>query len=103
MQQFMSVKLLSRYTYAYTNAAGDVSDGLYRYTEDLLALEAAAHYKVSLPSDCCHKTSPLETGVWERLLATYPDRQYANFIFNEVSASVAVQTGLTFVQPHGIC
>ena len=86
----MSIKLLLRYTCACTVTAGDVSDGLYRYTEDLLALKAAAHYEVSLPSNCGHITSPLEARVWERLLATHPDRQYANFIVNGIQRGFCI-------------
>ena len=90
IQQFMSIKLLLRYTCACTVTAGDISDGLYRYTEDLLALKAAAHYEVSLPSNCCHITSPLKARVWERLLATHPDRQYANFIVNGIQRGFCI-------------
>ena len=46
----------------YSNTVGNVSDGYYCYTEDLLALEAASHYEVPLPGDCCLITSPPE--VW---------------------------------------
>ena len=49
------VKLLSWHAFAYTNAAGSINTLMvsYCYTEDLLALEAASYYEVSLPGDCC--------------------------------------------------
>ena len=68
------------HAHAYTNTVGNISDGHYCYTEDLLALEAASHYGVSLPGDCCLITSPLEADVWEHFLSAHPDRRYANFI-----------------------
>ena len=80
------VKLPLWHAFAYTNAAGNVSDGLYGYTEDLLALGAASHYEVSLPVDCCHITTPLEADadVWERLLSAHPDRRYVKFIVDGI-------------------
>ena len=48
---------MSCLSYPYTIIAGNILGGRYIYTNDLLALEAATPFKVSLPSDCCLKFS----------------------------------------------
>ena len=79
----LMIKLLLWHAFAYTNAAGNIFDGLYCYTEDLLVLEAASHYEVSLPGDCCIAT-PLKADVRERLLSAHPDRRYVKFIVDGI-------------------
>ena len=64
------------------------------YTEDLLVLEAASHYEVSLPGDCYRVTTLLKADVREHLLSAHPDRRYVKFIIDgirrEASASVVM-------------
>ena len=79
-----------RLSYPYTVIAGNILGGCYIYTNDLLALEAATPFKVSLPSDCCLINSPLKANIWERMLSTHPDKQYANFIVGGVSSGFRI-------------
>ena len=81
---------MSCLSYPCTIIAGNILGGCYIYTNDLLALEAATPFKVSLPSDCCLINSPLKANVWERMLSTHPDKQYANFIVGGVSSGFRI-------------
>ena len=54
--------------------------GNYRYTNDLLGLEAAVPYEVPLPSVCGFTSTPLNHAMWSLLLSEHPDRQFVGFI-----------------------
>ena len=62
------------------HAVGNICGDRYRYTSDLLALEASTPSRGCLPPDCCQISSPLKPDTWESLLSTHPDRKFVQFI-----------------------
>ena len=62
--------------------AGNIIAGVYRYTEDLLALERASQSAISidLPECCQHIITPLRVDKWEAYLQLHPDREFASFL-----------------------
>ena len=74
----------------YMHVAGNICGGLYRYTDDLLSLEASTPHKVSLPPECCHINSPLKSDIWESLLSAHPDRLYVNFLLTGIRRGLRV-------------
>ena len=66
------------------HAAGNLSRGRYRYTGDLLALQAALPSAVALSPDCTAVTSPLKPRIWESYLSTHPDRQFVQWLVDGI-------------------
>ena len=54
----------------------------YRYTNDLLSLEAAVPHDVSLPDIilCGYVSTPLNHAMWSLLLSEYSDRQFVGYV-----------------------
>ena len=59
---------------------GNVVLGHYRYTNDLLRLEAAVPYEVLLPGVCGYISTSLNHAIWRLLLSEHPDSQFVGYI-----------------------
>ena len=66
--------------YYFVLTAGNIINGHYRYTHELLALEACVPFQGSLPPVCCSVETPLNPDVWETLLASHPDKSFVSFL-----------------------
>ena len=66
--------------------------GYYRFTEDLLALEAASPSQSSLPYEG-YLESPLQPVAWERALQSLPDRTLAYFLMRGITGGFRIGIG----------
>ena len=66
--------------------------GYYRFTEDLLALEAASPPRLNLPYEG-RLASPLQPLAWERALQSLPDRTLANFLMRGITGGFRIGIG----------
>ena len=66
--------------------------GYYRFTEDLLALEAASLSRLNLPYEG-RLASPLQPLAWGRALQSLPDRTLANFLMRGITGGFRIGIG----------
>ena len=59
----------------------------YPYTADLLSLDEcrAVVPSYTLPTECCHNTTPLDIQQWRQLLAHHPDKHLCKYIISGIS------------------
>ena len=58
--------------------------GQYKYTSQLLALEACADGRGELPAYLCKIVTPLKLDAWQEALEDHPDQAFANYILGGI-------------------
>ena len=66
------------------DAVGNIVQGQYCFTNNLLMLEAAVPHEVVLPDECSRVTTPLDPDMWSLLLSTHPDRRFVDYIIRGI-------------------
>ena len=84
MADWHDIMFLAPSTGHPTLALGNFRKGTYRFTSDLLALEAASPALTSLPYDTS-LSPPLQPEAWRRALHTIPDRQFTEFLMRGIT------------------
>ncbi len=66
-------------------------DGLYPYTNDLVALEACRDPESGpLPARWCRVTTPLNLHAWTVCLADHPDKQFVAYILHGIACGFSI-------------
>ena len=74
----------------FSLVVGNVVLGHYRYTNDLLMLEATVPHEVLLPGVCGYVSTPLNHAMWSLLLSEHPDRQFVGYVIRGLRSGFRV-------------